>query len=258
MGFPLWAAFEEKPFSARSAALSGSLVGGTLGLDASHENPGALAFTERPGVTGGHSRLFGDEDLGLRTLSGAFGTPAQGAFGFFLSDFGSALYRERELGISWAARLADRASLGTTLKRQEVRMERYGTLGAFQLDVGLFGRPAPKVTAGVAVKNLTRSRWGGAVESPPSLFSAGCSVEVLAQGATSLAVVQESGGASSWRVGQEAWLHSTFAVRAGLETKPNRFSLGMGFRHPFFAVDYAFLTHPQLPDQHFFNLSYFP
>jgi hypothetical protein len=257
-GNSLFAAFEEKPFSARSASLGESLVGASLGLDASHENPGALAFIDRPGLSLGHSQLYGDPDLGVRNMAGALATLRHGAFGFFLGDFGSSLYREQEVGVSWAGRLAERMALGATLKRQEIRLERYGTFDAFQLDVGMSGRPLPKVSAGLSVKNVTRNRWTGTPEAPPAFFSAGVAVDALARGPTSLAVVQESGGKTSWRAGQEAWLHSVLALRAGFETDPNRLTLGMGFLLSSFALDYAFLTHPQLPDQHFFNLSFFP
>lgn len=255
---PLFAAFEEKPVSARSAALGESLVGAPLGLDGPHENPGALVFTDRSGLSMGHTALYGDADIPANALSGVFVTQRRGAFGFFFTDFGSSLYRERESGISWGGRLGDRAGLGATLKRQEVQIERYGRLAAYQTDVGFFGRPHPKVGAGVSVKNITQSSLGGTPESPPVLLAAGVSLKALAQGPTSLAVVSESGGSVSWRAGQEAWIHPAFALRAGFETEPNRFSLGMGFRFLDFSLDYGFMTHPLLPDQHSFNLSYYP
>ena len=257
-GVSLFAAFEEKPFSARAAALGNSLVGAPLGADAPHENPGALVFVERSGVSLGHTNLYGDADLPSNALSGVFSTKRRGAFGFFVTDFGSTLYREQEMGIAWGGRIRDRAGWGGTVKRQDVRIERYGRLEAYQVDLGVFGRPHPKVGAGVSVKNVTQSHLGGTPESPPALWSAGLSLESFAHGPTSLSVVSESGGKTSWRAGQEAWLHSSFALRAGFETDPNRFGLGMGFRFSVFALDYAFLTHPILPDQHSFNFSYFP
>jgi hypothetical protein len=166
----LFAAFEEKPFSARSAALGESLVGSRLGLDAPHDNPGAMVFTDRSGVSLGHTQLYGDADLPTNALSGVFSTKRSGAFGFFVTDFGSALYREKEVGIAWGGRIGDRAGLGATVKRQEVEIERYGRLAAYQMDVGLFGRPHPKVGAGVSVKNITQSHLGGTPESPPGAF----------------------------------------------------------------------------------------
>lgn len=255
---PLFAAFEEKPFSARSAALGESLVGAFLGLDSPHENPGALVFTDRSGLSMGHTALYGDADIPTNALSGVFVTQRRGAYGFFFTDFGSSLYREKEAGISWGGRFGDRAGLGATLKRQEVQMERYGHLAAYQVDVGFFGRPHPKVEAGVSVKNITQASLGGTPESPPAILAAGVSLKALAHGPTSLAVVSESRGSVSWRAGQEAWIHRTFALRAGFESKPNRFALGMGFRFSVFALDYAFMNHPLLPDQHSFNFSYYP
>ncbi|MBL0059724.1 MAG: hypothetical protein IPP35_11620 [Elusimicrobia bacterium] len=257
VGLRLFAAFEGKPFSARSAALGESLVGATVGLDAAHENPASLAFSERSGVSFAHARLFGENDLPMNSIGGVFRTEHRGGFGGFLTDFGSSLYREREMGLSWGGRLADRAGLGVTLKRQDLTMDRYGGFGAYQVDVGVFGRLLPVLSAGITVKNLTQSPLGGTPEAPPAIFSAGASLDLLARGSTSLAVVQESSGRVSWRAGQEAWLHPAFALRAGFETGPNRFALGMGFLRPLFALDYAFLTHSTLPDQHQFTFSFF-
>ncbi len=256
-GARLFAAFEEKPFSARLAALGESLVGATVGLDAAHENPAALAFSERSGAAFGRAQLYGESDLPTNSIGGVLKTERRGGFGLFLTDVGSSLYRERELGLSWGGRLADRAGLGLTLKRQDLSMERYGGFGAYQVDVGVFGRLLPILSAGMTVKNLTQSHLGGTPEAPPAIFSAGASLDLLARGSTSLAVVQESGGRVSWRAGQEAWLHPAFALRAGFETGPDRFALGMGFRRSLFALDYAFLTHSSLPDQHQFTLSLF-
>jgi hypothetical protein len=253
---PLFSAFEEKPSSARSAALAESSVGSSEGFDASRDNPGALDFAERSGISLGHTALFGDSDWPHNSLSGVVKTQRGGSVGFFLTDFGSSLYREREIGLSWGGRLGDRAGLGATLKRQDLEIERYGRLSAHQVDLGLFGRPLPVLGAGVAVKNITQSTLGGTPEGAPALLSAGISVTALAQGPTSLAVVSPSDGQVSWRVGQEAWLHPVFALRGGVESAPTRFTLGLGVRHSFFSLDYAFLTHPLLPDQHVFNVNF--
>jgi hypothetical protein len=80
--------------------------------------------------------------------------------------------------------------------------------------------PCRKYRRGLSVKNVTRNRWTGTPEAPPAFFSAGVAVDALARGSTSLAVVQESGGKTSWRAGQEAWLHSVLALRQGLKRIP--------------------------------------
>jgi hypothetical protein len=257
-GAPLLAVFEEKPFSARSAALGESVVGSSMGLDGPHENPGSMVFTNRSGLSMGHTSLYGDSDIPSNALAGVYVTQHRGAFGFFVTDVGSSLYREREAGLAWGGKVGDRAGVGVTVKRQDVDVERYGRLSAYQLDGGLFGRPHPKVEAGVCLKNLTQSSLGATPETPPAVLAAGMSIAALARGPTSVAVVSESGGSVSWRAGQEAWIHRSFALRAGFETEPNRFSLGMGFRFSVFSLDYGFMTHPLLPDQHLFNLSYSP
>jgi hypothetical protein len=251
------AAFEERPFSARAAALGEAMAGVSSGPDAAYYNPAALRFAEGAALTSGYTRLFNEDELAQGSLGAVLPTARRGAFGLSATSFGSSLYRETEAAVAWAGRVAPRASLGVALKGQDLRMERYGRLGAAQIDAGLFGKPHQKVGAGVAVKNLTQSGLGRTVESPPAMFSAGLSAELFPGGLTALAAAQESGGRATWRAGQEVRPHPALALRAGFETGPNRFALGAGFQAKGIRLDYALLTHADLPDQHQVNVSFF-
>ena len=249
------AAFEELPFSARASALGESLVADSTGVDAFYVNPGALALAEGMGVLLGHTRLFNDGEWPAKSVAAVVPTTRGGSWGGSWTEMGSSLYQERELSVGWAWRWRERLGVGAALKRQDVRIERYGTLGAWQWDAGLVGRPRPNVDVGVSVKNVTQTRLGG-VESPPALFSAGVSGGLFPNGKTSLAATQTSEGRSSWRAGQEIELQKMFALRAGYESNPNRFSCGFGWRRRPLELDYAFSATADLPELHHFSLTY--
>lgn len=248
-------AFDDAPFSARSSALGESLVGDSSGVDAFYVNPGALAMVERPGATMGYTRIFNDGQWPYSALAGVVPTKRAGAWAGSWTDFGSSLYQEREQTLAWAGRWRGRLGAGIALKHQEVRIQRYGTLGAWQWDAGVLGRPRPNVEVGVAIKNVTRSRLGS-VEAPPALFLAGVSGGLFPNGKTSVAATQTSEGQSSWRAGQEIFIQKKGAVRAGFETNPNRLSCGFGWRKNSVELDYAFSGTGTLPEQHFFSLTY--
>lgn len=248
-------AFEEVPFSARASALGESLVADSSGVDAFYVNPGALAMAEGMGVLLGHTRLFNDGEWPADSVATVVPTKRGGAWGGSWTDLGSSLYRERELALAWAWRWRDRLGVGAAVKRQDVQMERYGSFGAWQWDAGLVGRPRPNVDVGVSVKNVTQTRLGG-VESPPALFSAGVSGGLFPNGKTSVAATQTSNGRSSWRAGQEIHVQKMFALRAGYESNPNRFSCGFGWRRRPVELDYAFSATAALPEQHQFSLTY--
>jgi hypothetical protein len=57
-------------------------------------------------------------------------------------------------------------------------------------------------------------------------------------------------------VGQEFWVHSVLALRAGYETGINRVTVGVGIRQNQFSLDYAFLTQADFTEQHQMNVSY--
>jgi hypothetical protein len=101
---PWGAVFEDKSFSARSAALGGALVAAADPGGATPANPAMLPFLVERRVSAGRSAVAGLEELDRTTLGAVFPQrPLSWAVG--LAEFGGPLYREREITAAggWAA-----------------------------------------------------------------------------------------------------------------------------------------------------------
>jgi hypothetical protein len=257
LGFPSVGrtAFEAKPFSAQSAALAEAMVAAPGDTYSVFYNPAGLRYAQQKSLTLGHTQLLGDADLPHSVLGLAVPTEQWGAWGLQASQFGSSLYRESELGLGFASWMGSNFSGGVGLKYQQLSMDYYGSTDGLNLDAGLMSGPWKNILAGAAVRNLALKKLGGVEESAREM-QAGMSVDFFKRGFTALAANLSPKNDLTFRVGQEFWVHSVLAFRAGYETGINRVTVGVGIRQNQFSLDYAFLTQADFTEQHQMNVSY--
>lgn len=249
-------AFEERPFSARSAALGEAAVASPGGGDAPYENPAGLASSDRFEVGLGHTDLLGMPEMPRNTVSAVAPGRGRVGWGMYGVDFGSSLYREREVGLAAGGSLDPSSALGVILKGQQMSVERYGRAAAWQMDVGWLGRPVPLLGLGFVVRNATQSRFRGLPDKSAAVFQAGARFDFWNGAPAFLALRRGADGSGDWRWGQEILIRSSAIFRMGYCSSPARWALGWGFAFSQWSMDYAFLTHPKLPDQHQFNLTW--
>lgn len=249
----LRAAFEEKSASARALALGDSVAGDGGSPDAWGANPAALRSPERAWFSAGHTRLLGEASLPVSHLSLSLPTEGRGSFGASFQRFGNALYAESEASIAHAFRLAPGASLGVALTGYTVDMSRYGRRAAWGVDAGILGRPRPGVSLGASVRRLNRPRLGQ--DSLPALTRAGASVRLPGEAWLSAELAKSRGDPFSARLGLEVFPVPVLCFRVGGQSRPSRYSAGLGVAVPSGRVDYAFLTHPLFGDQHVVSFS---
>lgn len=216
------------------------------------ENPALLPLGTERVLTADHGALAGREEL-RRSLVGVVvpGRRVAGAVG--LSEFGSSLYREREIAGALGAEVGSGLSLGASIRGRWLEIERYGSEQGFQGDLGISGRWNARCRLGARLGNLAGSRYFG--ETPPVTLTAGAAAALWRDATTSVAVVREDGGTTSWRWGQEARV-GAFAARLGFRTRPDRLSLGAGFVGGGVRLDYAFTTHAAWADEHRFSFGW--
>jgi hypothetical protein len=256
LSLPLVAAFEEKPFSARTSALGGAVTAAAPEASSGLSNPASLRFLPRPEAQAAHTRLFGDEGLSVNSLSVAFPTRRFGSWGMVMTDFGNDLYREREGILSQSFLAAPRLALGCSVGLATVRMSRYGSLSAWGVDAGLLARVSPSIDFGWTARRLNRPRFSGAREGPPAESRFGAAMKVFRSMTLTLDAVRTPSGHLTYRSGQEWSLSSRLDIRAGVESRPARYAMGFGFQGWGGRMDYAFSSHPFLGDQHQAALSF--
>jgi hypothetical protein len=226
------------------------------GTDSWYDNPAALRFMQRREVVLSQTQLLGDSSLPFGAVAAGIPTFGRGAFGFSLTQFGNSFYREREIVVAHAFAPAPSMAVGAAVTGSFLDVARYGGASVWSVDAGVLARPNPYVSLGFAVKRLNNPGLPGAREGLPSITRAGIALTPLRRTAVTVDLVKSRERPFDNRFGCEAALAAGFFLRVGVESRPARYSLGMGVRSSFGRIDYAFLTHPFLGDQHHVSLSF--
>ncbi len=251
----VYAAFEEKPLTARSAGLgeAGAALAGDVSAVAL--NPAGLRFAQEKEFASGYTRLFNLPELTLQQFAVRWPTLRRGAWGLMARQFGSGPYQEQDVAFAQSCFLSSATAMGISLHRYSLRVERYGGMSGFGWDAGVLSRVHPRADIGASVQNVNGGGFLDSAEGPLQSLRAGVAIRPAANAVTLIDLVKPGPGSLSWRAGQEIRLGRTLAFRFGVETEPGRLSLGMGLFLGWLKMDYAVLTHPDLPDQHHVTLS---
>jgi len=251
----LHASFEEKPVSARAAGMGEAMAAVSGDANSFFYNPAGFRFSQHKELLTNYTRLFDVPDLPYQNFAVGLPTQKYGAWGLAYGQFGPSEYREQEFLLSHSVLLSPAAAFGYSIRREGLKLKRYGSTAAWGLDLGVVGQLHPKVKGGFAVKNLNHPNYGSSSEGPSQEMRAGVAFKALPGFLTSFDAVKPAEGALSYRGGEEIQISRVLALRFGVETAPNRFSGGLGLRFKIFHLDYAFLTHPFLHDQQHVTLS---
>jgi competence ComEA-like helix-hairpin-helix protein len=243
-------AFEEKPPSARAAGMSEAMTAVSGDANSLYYNPAGLRFSRHAEVMTGHTRLFGEAELPYQYFGAAVPTRRAGVWGVSYGQFGPAVYREQELAVTHSVFFNPKASFGYSIKRSALEQKRYGDASALGLDVGFLGQLHPKVKGGIAFRNVNQPRFGSSPEGPAQELRAGLAAKLLPGFLTAFDVVKPADAELAYRIGEEVQLAPALSLRFGVQTRPNRYSAGVGLRVRIFRLDYAFLSHPYLHEQH--------
>ena len=234
-------------------------------------NPAGLALVE--GVEGAlsYQRPYGlsffDEFTGAVALPmNQYGTAALSVQNFSVNYQGNDLSAERVVALSYGTTLhRDIHSslamgftakwlywkLGDTVPGPSGSSTSLGSASTFGLDVGAQASLWRRTRVGAALVNVNNPKLGDPTPHDlPQVFRAGICYEPFHSVSTVIGAERVLGEDVEFGGGAEAWIFPELALRAGVTSNPNRFTAGIGIRIRQFALDYAFLSHPQLPGTH--------
>ena len=191
---------------------------------------------------------FGLGELSYGAAAIAFPT-AIGVVGMSGSRYGFDLYREVSAGISFARNIAG-AGLGVNVTYYAVTIRNYGSSGSVGIDLGVHLPVLPRLSSGIAIKNINAPAIGSANEKLPQMFSAGFAFAPSPPVTIAVDYQKETGFDASPKLGFEYRPVASVALRGGMSGEPSQSSCGIGFRYSAMELDYALSRHPDLGWSH--------
>ena len=242
-----WGAFETSGIDARSSALGNATNSLSRGAVSSFLNPAGLAELDQAESFLSYSNQFGLSELSQEAVGIGFNLKRVGlAVG--LANFGKAnFYQEQRVNLSAGKEIVSGVNLGITLNYLILKAEGYENQNAAALDLG-FQWEKSKFRLGGVVKNVNQPQIGGDVVLRNYNF--GVLYKALPEVNLSAGLYYDTDFKEQVQLGQELNLSDNFALRAGFQTEPNRYSFGAGFLWSKIEIDYAYVNHPELGGSH--------
>lgn len=249
------AAFEERLFSTRAAALGGAYAALLNGQSAIFGNPSSLAYAKFRRASVLHGRSFGLKELANSGISIPVYSGREN-IEIGLSRFGFALYHEDIISIGIGKRIMKNAAVGLALRYLSTEILGYGSASTLGLDMGFSVKINSALNLGVSAKNINApklSKSGGALARSVRI---GASF-VVDENVLLIAEYQkEENAVSVYRFGAEIEILSDQYLRFGITSDPSGFSTGFGFKLDKIDMSYSFNTHPYLESSQFFSFGY--
>ena len=248
-----WSAFEPVFAGARPVGMAGAFVAVADDADAAYLNPGGIPRIGRFALTSYYTKLFGMKELAQVSVSGVAPTRI-GHFGLFYHSFGSSLYREGVIGLSYGRSIGSRFHAGLAIRRLSLAFQNYEGASAVALDTGFLVDLPYDLHFGVMVHGAGRLMESGTATEQPRIVQAGLS-RTGDRLTVSFQVDRHPRHGYTTRVGQEFRLAELVTVRAGLTTDPSLFYVGLGLEKGRVKTDYALSSHSLLGITHRFSVT---
>ena len=198
---------------------------------------------------------FGLQELKTTALAAA--TPLSFAtVGMKAEKFGFDLYTETEFGIALAAMIDRNISAGFSIDYHRLDIVHYGTAGSFSLEGGLKAHVLERVDVGFSIHNITNTALGTTDEKMPQVCALGACWSYVPDLQISLEIEKDIRFPASLKLGIEQIVFKAFALRAGVATHPDKYSIGIAARYSFFEFGYAGYSHPDLGWTHQIELAF--
>lgn len=188
---------------------------------------------------------FGLPELRTTTLSAA--VPFSfAAFALKAEKFGFDLYKETEIGMSFALKLDQNISGGLSLNLHRFDIAGYGNKQSFLLNGGILANALDNVKLGFSFSNITGASIGRTDEKITQLFSLGASWTPIDDLLLSFEIEKDIRYHESIKCGIEQKVFGVLAFQAGIASNPAKYSAGITIIFPFFEFGYACYSHINL------------
>lgn len=240
-----------KMFGAGDIRVTGSRASGMGGVSVAitdlwslQNNPAGTAWLG--GFTAGIS--FDNRFLLKETCNAVAGLAwpiKAGTFGIGISRYGSALYNETKVGLSFARKFGKHFSAGVIIDYQRVGLtELYGSRNLFSFEVGLLYRSGGNLTIGLHLVNpIPVTILAETGEKLPTALRIGISHQFSPVLLAGIEVEKDLCNKPIIRAGGEYRFIKPATVRIGMSTNPMLFNFGFGIQLGGLQIDIATEYH---------------
>lgn len=238
--------------SARSAGIGGAITATGGYAPVLWKNPAGIAGLSGFQFISAQTQKFSLANLAQTNITAGFPTRI-GAVGLGYSRTGDEIYKESVFSFVYANTITPGTDFGLGLKTMNLSINEYGSATTAGIDIGVQNAVSQTLALGFSLSNANSPYLG--VSRIPVLKNLSFGLNYKPAAGVLLAGELEKieGHDIATKLGFENLLTKDVYFRSGLRSNPTRFSFGIGFGLARFLIDYAFITHPALPTQHFLS-----
>jgi hypothetical protein len=235
---------ETFPNGSRSIGLGNANV--TIGdIWSIFNNSAGIAFLEHSQIAVGYDHRLNLHEL--TTFAAAMAIKSrQGGWGIGVSSFGSELFSQQQVGLSYASKLGI-TSLGLKVDYLQTSIEGGGTGRAAIVSLGGIAELTPVLFFGAHVYNLSGAGYSRlSTDKLPIIVKAGLSYRPSSALMVNLEAEKDILLPPLLKLGLEYAIAQKLYTRIGVNSDPSNLFFGIGFRPNAFQLDYAMGQHAQL------------
>jgi len=120
------------------------------GISSIYTNPAGLPSIDNFAFDVGYNRRYSLEDLSTVSIAGAKKVGA-GVFGVSVARYGSSVYSESKIGLSYGRKLFDNLNIGAGFNMLSYSINNYGNTNAFTFEIGVQSKINDKLSLGAYV-----------------------------------------------------------------------------------------------------------
>jgi hypothetical protein len=170
--------------------------------------------------------------------------------------FGYDLYKETEIGMSFALNFNPNVSGGLSINFHRFDIARYGSTQNIILNGGVLARLLNTVRVGFNFNNLSGSTIGQSDEKIPQQLSFGFCWSAVKDLLLSFEIEKDIRFPESIKFGVEQKVFGALAFQAGVSNKPEKYSAGFTVKFLFFEFGYAGYSHVDLGWTHQIEITF--
>ncbi|HYH56142.1 MAG TPA: hypothetical protein VD772_05985 [Anseongella sp.] len=240
-------------FSQPGTWIQGARTGALANADAALQdtwntagNPAGTAIFSSPSLSFALERRFLLKELDTRAVSALVPFKKQ-VFGLNINFFGSSLYNEHLVSLSYARALSAGFRAGLRFNYHGIKIPDYTSQQAVSVAAGIQASPWTGLTLGAYISNPNKAAFEDVLEADiPVTAALGAAYAFSGKVLAVTELEKVSGYPAVLRAGLEYAFHASLRARAGVSTSPFRQYAGLGLCYSGFALDVAASAHQQL------------